>query len=58
MTKREYYCSCCGDKIKHSGNMKEYAWQVDGCFNVVIVAFLKSLTRDTRHLKQMYMVVV
>ena len=30
--KKEYYCSCCGEKIKFSGNWKEYAYQVDGEF--------------------------
>ena len=30
--KKEYKCSCCGEKIKFSGNLKEYAYQVDGEF--------------------------
>ena len=40
--KKEYYCSCCGEKIdSEKYNMKEYGWQVDGlyqcsgtCFNI------------------------
>ena len=45
MTKREYYCSCCGDKIKHSGNMKEYAWQVDGLFQCSASCFSKEFDK-------------
>ena len=27
--KKEYKCSCCGEKIKFDGSMKEYAYKVD-----------------------------
>lgn len=39
--KKEYKCSCCGEKIKEGYDMKKYAWKVDGlyqcsatCFNI------------------------
>jgi hypothetical protein len=27
--KKEYYCSCCGEKIKFTGRVKEHAYKVD-----------------------------
>ena len=50
--KKEYKCSCCGEKIKEGYDMKNYGWQVDGlyqcsatCFNI---EFRKRYKRDIK----------